>query len=102
MNRQQQVINYLREENRILREKLGIKPCDEISVARLDEAVELAVAELVAWGLQVVPRAEPPAESLSAGALAMAAYEDERPSASAACRIGDARFLNQVHGAENR
>jgi hydrogenase maturation protease len=69
--------------------------------ARLDEAVELAVAELVAWGLQVAPRVGPPAESLSAGALAMAAYEGGRPSASAACRIGDARFLNQVHG-ENR
>ena len=68
--------------------------------ARLDEAVELAVAELVVWGLQVVPRVEPPAESLGAGALAMAAYEGGRPSASAACRIGDARFLNQVHGAE--
>jgi hydrogenase maturation protease len=67
---------------------------------RLDEAVELAVAELAAWGVQVVARAEPPAESLSAGALAMAAYEGGRPSASAACRIGDARFLNQVHGAE--
>jgi hydrogenase maturation protease len=62
---------------------------------RIDEAVELAVAELLTWGLCVAPRAQAPAEALSAGALAMAAYEGGRPSASAACRIGDARFLRR-------
>jgi hydrogenase maturation protease len=66
--------------------------------ARVDEAVELAVAELSAWGAAVTLRTEPPAEPLSPGALAIHAYEGERPSAAEACRIGDARFLNQVHG----
>jgi hydrogenase maturation protease len=64
--------------------------------ARLDEAVELAVAELAAWGINATPRSEPPVESLAAGALALHAYEAGRPSESEACRIGDARFLNQV------
>ncbi len=64
--------------------------------ARLDEAVELAVAELSAWGVELAQRTEPPDESLSPGALAIHAYEAERPSENEACRIGDARFLNQV------
>ncbi len=66
--------------------------------ARLDEAVALAVAELTAWGIVVVPRTEPPGEPLSPGALAIDAYEAERPSAAEACRIGDARFLEQWRG----
>jgi hydrogenase maturation protease len=69
--------------------------------ARLDEAVAHAVAELSAWGVDVQPRSEPPAEPLSPGALAIHAYEGERPSAAEACRIGDARFLNQVQQGEN-
>jgi hydrogenase maturation protease len=64
--------------------------------ARLDEAVDLAVAELASWGIVAVPRTEPPAEPLSPGALAMLSYESGRPSAEDACRIGDSRFLNQV------
>jgi hydrogenase maturation protease len=70
--------------------------------ARLDEAVALAVAELSAWGAAVTPRTEPPEEPLSPGALAIQSYESGRPSAAQACRIGDARFLNQVHGEGNR
>jgi len=66
--------------------------------ARLDEAVELAVAELSAWGAAVTPRTGPPEEPLSPGALAIHSYEGGRPSELDACRIGDARFLNQVHG----
>ncbi len=65
--------------------------------ARVGEAVELAVAELSTWGVEVEPRTEPPDEALSADALAIDAYEAGRPSATQACRIGDARFLNQVH-----
>jgi hydrogenase maturation protease len=64
--------------------------------ARLDEAVECAVAELRAWGIAPVPRTAPPDEPLGAGALALHTYEGGRPSAAEACRIGDARFLNQV------
>jgi hydrogenase maturation protease len=66
--------------------------------ARLDEAVALAVAELDSWGLAVEPRSAPPDEPLSPGALAIHTYEGGRPSEAQACRIGDARFLNQVHG----
>jgi hydrogenase maturation protease len=68
--------------------------------ARLDEAVQLALAELAAWGVPAVPRRAPPEEALSADALALPAYEGGRPSAAVACRLGDARFLNQVHGKE--
>jgi hydrogenase maturation protease len=68
--------------------------------ARLDEAVALALAELCDWGVGPAERAKPPAEPLSPAALAMPAYEAQRPSATEACRIGDARFLNQLHGKE--
>jgi hydrogenase maturation protease len=61
--------------------------------ARLDEAVALAVAELAAWGVTAEPRDEPSGEALSPAALALHDYEAGRPSAAAACRIGDARFL---------
>ena len=69
--------------------------------ARVDEAVELAVAELSAWGIDAVPRSEPPEEPLSPGALAIESYEGQRPTEIEACRIGDARFLNQVQHGEN-
>jgi hydrogenase maturation protease len=62
--------------------------------ARLDEAVAIAVTELAQWGITATPRAHAPAEGLNAGPLALAAYEAQRPSAAAACRIGDARFMN--------
>jgi hydrogenase maturation protease len=65
--------------------------------ARLEEAVELAAAELTGWGHAVTLRQGPPEEPLNAGALAIHAYEGERPAADSAFRLGDARFLNQVH-----
>jgi hydrogenase maturation protease len=61
--------------------------------ARLDEAVELAVSELAAWGIEAETRDAPPDEALSPGALAIGDYETGRPSEAEACRIGDARFL---------
>ncbi|MDO9283949.1 MAG: HyaD/HybD family hydrogenase maturation endopeptidase [Aquabacterium sp.] len=67
---------------------------------RVDEAVQLALAELADWGVPATPRAAPPDHLLSADALALSAYEGGRPSAAVACRVGDARFLNQVHGPE--
>ena len=70
----------------------------EVVHARLPEAVALAVAELGAWGVAVQRRSSPPPETLGASCLDLGAYEAERPPASAACRVGDARFLNQVHG----
>ena len=66
--------------------------------ARVDEAVALAVAELRSWGVEPQPRAAPPDEPLSPGALALEAYEAGRPSAADACRIGDARFLDPGRG----
>ncbi len=62
--------------------------------ARLPEAVALAARELAAWGFPGAPRvAGSPFEPLNAGPLAIDAYEAGRPSAAAACRIGDPRLL---------
>ena len=59
--------------------------------ARLGDAVAMAVAQLQDWGHAV----EPCAQKVGAGgtALTMAAYEAGRPSAEAACRFGDERFI---------
>ncbi|MBS0395176.1 MAG: HyaD/HybD family hydrogenase maturation endopeptidase [Proteobacteria bacterium] len=58
--------------------------------AQIPRALELAVERLTAWG--VVPvRREAPAASRSP--ISRERYETGRPSAAAACRIGDARFL---------
>ncbi|HSC64169.1 MAG TPA: HyaD/HybD family hydrogenase maturation endopeptidase [Caldimonas sp.] len=60
---------------------------------RVDEAVELAAAELRAWGVRPVLRDTPPQDSVVAAPLSIAAYESGRPSANDACRIGDERVL---------
>jgi hydrogenase maturation protease len=65
--------------------------------ARLDEALELALAELASWGVAALARSEPPSEPLTAAPLALHDYEHGRPAEAEACRVGDARFLNQVH-----
>ena len=61
--------------------------------ASLTQAVELAASELARWGFAPSVR-QSPAEPLNAAALSLSAYESGRPAAEAACRIGDARFLN--------
>lgn len=61
--------------------------------ARLDETIGLAVEELTTWGFALVRRPSQRASDLLAPALALQAYEEGRPSAAAACRIGDARVL---------
>lgn len=62
--------------------------------ARLDEAVALAVAELRAWGVVARRRqAGEPASALFDPSLGFENYAAGRPSAHAACRVGDARFL---------
>lgn len=63
--------------------------------ARLDEAIELALLELDNWGVswQEQPSID---RALNDHALEMARYESERPAADAACRIGDARVLNDA------
>ena len=65
--------------------------------ARLGEAVALAAQELASWGLP--GRARAPGERctpLNDAALALEAYERERPSEDAACRIGDPRLLGRA------
>jgi hydrogenase maturation protease len=69
---------------------------------RLEEAVSLAMAELAAWGIDAEARSAPPVDALNATPLALREYEQGRPDASVACRIGDARFLNQVRAPESR
>ena len=63
--------------------------------AALDRAVALAVERLDAWGGEPRRREQPPAEgeAVTTPELALQAYEAGRPSAQAACRIGDERFL---------
>lgn len=84
---------------------IGVQPCvledlggslSPVVRSRLDEAVERAAGELAAWGFTPLLRTAPPAAPLNASALNLALYEDERPDAAAACRVGDARFMNQV------
>jgi hydrogenase maturation protease len=61
----------------------------------LEAALPLAIERLARWGAQ--PRRRPVPSSgddgVQAASLALAAYEGGRPSADAACRSGDARFL---------
>lgn len=65
--------------------------------AALEPALALAIERLRAWGAEPQPRAEPAqAEALTVPVLAMGAYESGRPSASAACRVGDERFMPPV------
>jgi hydrogenase maturation protease len=74
--------------------------------ARVPQAVALAVEQLRDWGF--APRARDgtdridsidPTMRVNAAALAIDAYERDRPSAESACRVGDARFLNLRSGA---
>jgi len=65
--------------------------------AQLEPALDIAVRELASWGIAATPRTQAPADGLNAGPLALAAYEGQRPSADAACRIGDARFMNHAN-----
>jgi hydrogenase maturation protease len=61
---------------------------------RLDTAVEVAADYLRLWGFAPVHKpAQDSSGIINDHALAMAAYEDGRPSAEQASRIGDARFL---------
>ncbi|MDH4061729.1 MAG: HyaD/HybD family hydrogenase maturation endopeptidase [Aquincola sp.] len=63
--------------------------------AALEDALPLAIERLAQWGAQPVPRAAPVGAErcVNAPVIGLAAYESGRPSAEAACRVGDARFL---------
>jgi hydrogenase maturation protease len=60
--------------------------------AQIAPAVAIAAERLRAWGYALHPRSDEPA-ALFDSALARSAYEDGRPSAAAACRVGDDRVL---------
>ncbi len=60
--------------------------------ALLPQAIALAAGQLREWGIEL-RRREGNAPGLLVPALALDAYERGRPSASAACRFGDARVL---------
>lgn len=64
----------------------------------LEQALLLGLQELAGWG--VVARARRQPATAQAGAttpeLALEAYEDQRPSAAQACRVGDERFFPRV------
>jgi hydrogenase maturation protease len=63
--------------------------------AALEAALPLAVERLARWGAPPVARCKPtaPQTGINAPGLALAVYESGRPSADAACRVGDPRFL---------
>jgi hydrogenase maturation protease len=82
---------------------VGVQPEDisdfggslrECVKARIPEAIEIAAAQLADWGLEPRRRDARPDERLNASSLALEAYESLRPGSDAACRDGDARFLN--------
>ena len=80
---------------------LGGSLSDSIK-ARIPEAVDAARRELATWGFEG-KRREPTdsVEPLNAGALEVVAYEDARPSETAACRIGDPRVLGRARLSED-
>jgi len=69
--------------------------------AQIEPAIEAALACLADFGIVAVPRLAAPRADLT-GEMAIARYEAERPSADAACRIGDARVLNRLAAGEER
>jgi hydrogenase maturation protease len=60
--------------------------------ALLPQAIELAAQELRGWGVELCEREQAEA-AVMVSALSLEAYEQGRPSAEAACRIGDERVL---------
>lgn len=62
--------------------------------ARIADAVDLALAQLRAWGIRPERRRDSiVSEPAGRGALAMSRYEAGRPSAEMACRFGDERLF---------
>jgi hydrogenase maturation protease len=61
--------------------------------AQLPAALELGIAELCRWGVDVRARSGGPARDVVIGAVRQDAYESGRPAADVACRVGDERFL---------
>lgn len=61
----------------------------------LQDAVALGVDTLRRWGAEPVPREAPLTgdEAVTVPTLSLSAYEQGRPAADQACRVGDERFL---------
>jgi hydrogenase maturation protease len=57
--------------------------------------VEIGADWLRRWGVKVTPRAAGAGRDMSIEALDIRSYEDGRPSAEDACRIGDPRLLSR-------
>jgi hydrogenase maturation protease len=65
----------------------SLRPCVRAAV---EPAMQIALAQLRAWGHNAVPRGQPRGAD---SPLALHAYEAGRPEAAQACRVGDARFM---------
>jgi hydrogenase maturation protease len=61
--------------------------------ARLPEALAAGLQVLAEWGVAGTPRGPEDAAPLFDTSLAIGNYEDGRPSADSACRVGDERLL---------
>lgn len=79
---------------------IGVQPAElddyggslrEVVRAQIPDCIELAIDRLAAWGFPARHHAE--GARINNPALAIAGYEAGRPSAEAASRIGDERFL---------
>jgi hydrogenase maturation protease len=69
--------------------------------ARLDDAIALAADELARWGFASQLRGvDETVDPLNDQAVALSAYENERPGVEAACRVGDPRLLEMRQRAE--
>ena len=76
----------------------------EVVRAAMAPALQLGVDTLRDWGVTGSPRQTPLSaqERVTVDTLALAAYEAGRPSAEAACRVGDDRFMPPVAREEGR
>ncbi len=61
-------------------------------LARVEEALRIATARLLEWGVTLEPASAPQA-MITDRALALADYESGRPSPECAWRMGDERFV---------
>jgi hydrogenase maturation protease len=60
--------------------------------ARIPEVVAIAVARMREWGYAISAKSAEQVSRINNSALDIDAYEAGRPSAEAACRVGDDRF----------
>lgn len=69
--------------------------------AKIPEALAVGLATLAEWGVPGTPRPEGEAAPLFDSSLTIERYENGRPDAGDACRVGDARFL-AIRAAQER